>query len=81
MLELPAEAIGVAVEAGAADATVAGAAALGAVGAGVFASLVEAADLLGVDRRVEPSRDGAWRAAQHERWRAFVQAAAKLASS
>jgi glycerol kinase len=81
MLELQAEAIGVAVEAGAADATVAGAAALGAVGAGVFASLVEAADLLGVDRRVEPSRDGAWRAAQHERWRAFVQAAAKLASS
>src|SRR5215217_6523461 len=55
-----------------------GAAALAAVGAGVLASLDEAAELLPVDRRVEPRRDGAWRAAEHERWRAFVAAAAEL---
>ena len=78
MLELQADAIGAPVEAGGADATVAGAAALAAVGAGVLASLDEAAELLPVDRRVEPRRDGAWRAAEHERWRAFVAAAAEL---
>jgi glycerol kinase len=78
MLELQADAIGVPVEAGGADATVAGAAALAAVGVGVLASLPEAAELLPVDRRVEPGRDDAWRAAEHERWRAFVSAAAEL---
>ena len=78
MLALQADAIGAPVEAGGADATVAGAAALAAVGAGVIASLAEAAELLPVDRRFEPRRDGAWRAAEHERWRAFVAAAAAL---
>jgi glycerol kinase len=78
MLELQADAIGVPVEAGGADATVAGAAALAAVGAGVFGSLAEAAELLPADRRVEPRRDDGWRAAEHERWRAFVAAAAEL---
>jgi glycerol kinase len=78
MLELQADAIGAPVEAGGADATVAGAAALAAVGAGVIASLAEAAELLPVDRRVEPRRDDAWRAAEHERWRAFVRGAAEL---
>src|SRR3954468_13002067 len=74
MLELQADAIGAPVEAGGADATVAGAAALGAVGAGVIGSLAEAAELLPVDRRVEPKRDDAWRTAEHQRWRAFVAA-------
>jgi glycerol kinase len=78
MLELQADAIGVPVEAGGADATVAGAAALAAVGAGVLGSLPEAAELLPVDRRVEPRRDDAWRATEHDRWRAFVVAAAEL---
>jgi glycerol kinase len=78
LLELQADAIGVPVVAGGADATVAGAAALGAVGAGVLESLHEAADLLPVDRRVEPRRDQAWRLDEHARWRAFVQAAAEL---
>jgi glycerol kinase len=78
MLELQADTIGAPVEAGGADATVAGAAALAAVGAGVLASLPEAAELLPVDRRVQPRRDDAWRAAEHERWRAFVAAAADL---
>jgi glycerol kinase len=78
MLALQADAIGAPVEAGGADATVAGAAALAAVGAGVIASLAEAAELLPVDRRFEPRRDGAWRAAEHERWRAFVAAATAI---
>jgi glycerol kinase len=78
MLELQADAIGVPVEAGGADATVAGAAALAAVGAGVLESLAEAAELLPIDRSVQPRRDAAWRTAEHERWRAFVAAAADL---
>jgi glycerol kinase len=78
MLALQADAIGAPVEAGGADATVAGAAALAAVGAGVLGSLAEAAELLPVDRRVEPRRDTTWRTAEHERWRAFVTAAAQL---
>jgi glycerol kinase len=78
MLELQADAIGEPVEAGGADATVAGAAALAAVGAGVLGSLAEAAELLPVDRRVEPRRDEGWRTAEHERWRAFVAGAADL---
>jgi glycerol kinase len=78
MLELQADAIGVPVEAGGADATVVGAAVFAAVGAGVIDSLVDAAELLPVDRRVEPKRAEDWRAAEHARWRAFVQAAAEL---
>jgi glycerol kinase len=78
MLELQADAIGAPVEAGGADATVAGAAALAAVGAGVIGSLAEAAELLPIDRSVQPRRDAAWREAEHERWRAFVAAAAGL---
>jgi glycerol kinase len=78
LLQLQADAIGVPVEAGGADATVAGAAALAAVGAGVLESLQEAAELLPVDRRVEPQRGAGWRTTEHSRWRAFVQAAAEL---
>jgi glycerol kinase len=78
LLQLQADAIGVPVEAGGADATVAGAAALAAVGAGVLESLHEAAELLPVDRRVDPRRDAAWRTDEHARWRAFVEAAAQL---
>jgi glycerol kinase len=78
LLELQADAIGAPVEAAGADATVTGAAALAAVGAGVLGSLAEAAELLPVDRRVEPRRDDAWRAAEHDAWRAFVVRAAEL---
>jgi glycerol kinase len=78
MLELQADAIGTPVEAAGADATVVGAAALAGVGAGVFESLAEAAELLPVDRRVEPRRDDEWRAAEHGRWREFVASAADL---
>jgi glycerol kinase len=78
MLELQADAIGATVAAGGADATVAGAAALAAVGGGVLESLQEAADLLPIDRRIEPARDAAWRSDGHARWRAFVEAASAL---
>jgi len=78
MLELQADAIGVPVEAAGADATVLGAAALAAVGSGVLGSLTDAAELMPVDRRVEPTRGETWRLAEHERWRAFVAATAAL---
>ena len=80
LLQLQADAIGVPVEAAGADATVLGAAVLAAVGSGTIGSLAEAAELLPVDRTVEPQRDDAWRAAEHERWRAFVLGAAELLS-
>jgi glycerol kinase len=78
MLELQADVIGAPVQAGGADATVAGSAALAAVGSGVLGSLLEAAELLPIDRSVEPRRDADWRRGEHTRWRAFVQAAAEL---
>jgi glycerol kinase len=78
LLQLQADTIGVPVEAAGADATVLGAAVLAAVGSGTIASLAEAAELLPVDRRVEPARDAAWREAEHSRWRDFVRAAAEL---
>ena len=78
LLQLQADAIGAPVEAAGADATVLGAAALAAVGAGVIGSLPEAAELLEVDRRVEPDRDQAWRTAEHELWRDFVARTAAL---
>jgi glycerol kinase len=78
LLQLQADAIGVRVDAAGADATVLGAAALGAVGAGVFASLAEAAELLPIDRSVEPQAGEDWRTREHERWKAFVLAAAEL---
>ena len=43
------------------------------------ASLVaEAAELLPIDRSVEPQQDDAWRTREHERWKAFVLGAADL---
>ena len=54
LLQLQADTIGVRVDAAGADATVLGAAALAAVGAGVIPSLAEAAELLPIDRSVEP---------------------------
>jgi glycerol kinase len=78
LLQLQADTIGVPVEAAGADATVLGAAVLAAVGSGAIGSLEEAAELLPVDRTVEPRRDDAWREAEHARWRAFVEGAAEL---
>ncbi len=78
LLQLQADTIGAPVEAAGADATVLGAAVLAGVGAGVFDTLADAAELLPVDRTVEPRRDDAWRATEHEAWRTFVTAAAEL---
>ena len=80
MLTLQADAIGATVEAAGADATVVGAAALAAVGSGTIGSLLDAAELLPIDRTIEPKRDDAWRAAEHARWREFVAATALLDS-
>jgi glycerol kinase len=78
LLQLQADTIGVRVDAAGADATVLGAAALGAVGAGVIPSLEAAAELTPIDRSVEPQQDDDWRAREHERWKAFVRGAVEL---
>jgi glycerol kinase len=78
LLQLQADAIGVPVERGVADATAAGAAALAAVGAGLVGSVAEIGELVPVTGRVEPSRDDAWREAEHAAWRRFVELALGL---
>ena len=78
LLQLQADDAGVPVERGAVDATVAGAAALAAVGAGIWSDTAAIADRIPVGERVEPSRDAAWRREQRARWREFVERAAGL---
>jgi glycerol kinase len=78
LLQLQADMIGAPVEAAGADATVLGAAALGAVGAGVIDSLTDLPQMLPADRSVDPERDEGWRTAEHERWREFVRATEAL---
>ncbi len=78
LLQLQADAAGVPVEPMEADATVQGAALLAAVGAGLLSSPAEGAALVQPGVRVEPSSDAAWRTAEHERWKRFVELAAKL---
>jgi glycerol kinase len=78
LLQLQADAAGVPVQRGAVDATVAGAAALAAVGAGVWGSTREIAERIPVGERTEPGRDAAWREQAHAEWRGFVERAAEL---
>ncbi len=78
LLQLQADVTGVPVERGAVDATAAGAAALAAVGAGLWPSTLAIADRVPAGERFEPRRDDAWRAEGHAGWRAFVEAAATL---
>ena len=78
LLELQADAAGVSVQRGAVDATAAGAAALAAVGAGVFGSVKEIGDRIPIGERVEPQRGDDWRAGEHKAWRTFVERAAEL---
>jgi glycerol kinase len=73
LLQLQADTTGVSVQRGAVDATVAGAAALAAVGAGVWGSTHEIAERVPTGERVEPSRDDAWRKRTHAEWRDFVR--------
>jgi glycerol kinase len=78
LLQLQADAAGVPVQRGAVDATVAGAAALAAVGAGIWSSTLEIADRIPVGDRIEPQQSAAWRERSHAEWREFVQLAATL---
>jgi glycerol kinase len=78
LLQLQADAAGVPVQRGAVDATAAGAAALAAVGAGLWSSTREIAERIPAGAPVEPQRDSAWRRSEHERWREFVERAAAL---
>jgi glycerol kinase len=78
LLQLQADAAGVPVERGAVDATATGAAALAAVGAGLWPSTADIDDRVTVGERVEPRRDAAWRREQHAAWRTFVERAAEL---
>src|SRR3954447_10692334 len=78
LLQLQADATGVPVQRGAVDATVAGAAALAAVGAGVWESTAEIADRVPIGARTEPGRDDEWRRRSHADWREFVERAIAL---
>ena len=78
LLQLQADALGMALQVGRPDATVLGAAMLAGVGAGVFASVAEAAERLPPGRAVEPALDAGERERERSRWRAFVAGAAEL---
>ncbi len=78
LLQLQADALGLPLAIGAADSTVRGAALLAGVGAGVFASVEEAARLLPPPRMLEPACTPGERRRARERWRAFVRAGAAL---
>jgi glycerol kinase len=78
LLRLQADAAGVAVQPGAVDATAAGAAALAAVGAGIWESTLEIGERIPTGERVEPELDDAWREREHAAWRAFVEKTAEL---
>ncbi len=78
MLQLQADTTGVTVQRGAVDATAVGAAALGAVGAGVFDAVAEIGERIPVGAHVEPRRDTEWREREHAAWRSFVERAAEL---
>lgn len=78
LLQLQADLTGVAVERGAIDATAAGAAALAAVGGGIWPSTQSIAERVPVGERVEPRTDETWRAEARAGWRRFAEAAADL---
>jgi glycerol kinase len=78
LLQLQADAAGVTVQRGLLDATAAGAAALAAVGAGVWGSTLEIEERVPSGERFEPRRNSQWRAAAHAEWRSFVERAAAL---
>jgi glycerol kinase len=78
LMQMQADSAGASVEHGVVDATAAGAAALAAVGAGVWPSTRTIAERIPVGERVEPQRDDAWRRKEHAAWREFVERAAEL---
>lgn len=78
LLQFQADAAGVTVQSGLLDATAAGAAALAAVGAGLWSSTLEIEERIPTGERFEPQRDSRWRADAHAAWRRFVERAAGL---
>jgi glycerol kinase len=78
LLQLQADFAGVTVQRGAVDATAAGAAALAAVGAGLWESTSEIAERVPAGEAIRPQRDQAWREAAHDEWRAFLERAVAL---
>jgi glycerol kinase len=78
LLRLQADAAGVTVRRGAVDATAAGAAALAAVGSGLWESTLEIGQRIPTGERIEPQADAAWREREHAAWRVFVERAAEL---
>jgi len=78
LLQIQADALGMELLVNDADVTVLGAAMLAGVGAGVFASVEDAAKRLPRGRVVKPTSTAAERAAQRERWRRFVTASSAL---
>ena len=81
LLQIQADALGLPLLVASPDATVLGAAMLAGVGAGMFASVEDAALHLPRGRTIEPDDDTPARARRRERWRAFVQASADLAGA
>jgi len=78
LLAFQADAAGVVVQRGAVDATAAGAAALAAVGAGIWESTLEIGERVSLGERFEPAGDERSRAAAHAEWREFVERASAL---
>jgi glycerol kinase len=78
LLQLQADAAGVTVQRGLLDATAAGAAALAAVGAGLWTSTLEIEERVPAGDRFEPGRDSEWRADARADWRRFVERAVAL---
>ena len=78
LLQLQADAAGVPVERGLVDATAAGAAALAAVGAGIYRSTSEIAERIPHGDRIEPRTEAASRRRDHDAWRGFVERALSL---
>jgi glycerol kinase len=78
LLQLQADAAGIAVQRGAVDGSAAGAAALAAVGAGLWDSTLEIGECIHAGEKVEPRREQAWRERAHAQWRDFVERASAL---
>jgi glycerol kinase len=78
LLQVQADAVGLAVTVGPTDTTVLGAALLAGVGAGVHGGVEQAAALLPPGRTVDPLLPERSRADARERWRDFVRATAGL---
>ena len=78
LLQIQADALGLPLHVGRAEVTVLGAAMLAGVGAGMFASVEEAAARLPRGRVVRPRVGEEQRASERRRWREFVAASARL---